>query len=41
MIKSLNASHLRKNSQEVIDRILDQSIQKEWEKLKQISIEQD
>jgi len=39
MIKSLNDSHFRKNSQEVIDRILDQSIQKEWEKLKQISME--
>ena len=39
MRKSLNDSHFRKNSQEVIDRILDQSIQKEWEKLKQISLE--
>jgi hypothetical protein len=38
MIKSLNASHLRKNSEEVISRILDQSIQKEWEKIKLESI---
>ena len=34
MKKSLVDAHLRKNSKEVISRILDQSIQKEWKKMK-------